>query len=94
MLDAALLGRVLKGVILQNQPESMIEDYAEKRRTVFLTNTSPNATANLERIKGVDIATVQAREKTFTAMNSSDPVLLKQFGSQILGLSSTLGMPE
>ena len=93
LLDAALLGRILKRILLQDQPRSDLHTYAEERRSAFLAYTNPMAIANLQRLMGSDEGAVKDREKLFEHLNNGDRDCIRQFGEAQLKLSSTLRVP-
>lgn len=93
LLDAALLGRILRRVLLQGQSSSQLHNYAEERRSAFLTHTSPMAIANLERLMGSNEGAVKDRDELFEQLNIGDTDCIRRFGEAQLKLSSTLGVP-
>lgn len=93
LLDAALLGRILRRVLLQGQSSSQLHNYAEERRSAFLAHTSPMAIANLERLMGSNEGAVKDRDELFEQLNTGDTDCIRRFGEAQLKLSSTLGVP-
>ncbi|KAK0124481.1 hypothetical protein ONS95_009433 [Cadophora gregata] len=88
-MDAALLVRVLKQILIDGQSSALLDFYAETRRKVFLEYTSPTAIANLLRLKGTDPEVQKEREYYFDSINKRDTEFLINLGESELGVSST-----
>ena len=91
LMDASLLGVVLKQILVEGKSMTLLDSYNEKRRAVFLNYTSPTATANFKRLWGTDSETTQEREELFAKLNKPDiPFLIETFEAE-MNISSTRG---
>ncbi|KAK4944543.1 hypothetical protein LTR10_015977 [Elasticomyces elasticus] len=88
LMDASLLGHVLNRILVDGQPSSLLDVYAEKRRAVFVDFTSPTATANRQRLLGTDLETLKEREDFFAKINKPDIPFLKQMFESEMGVYS------
>lgn len=93
LLDASLLGRHLKKILLNQESPSLLQEYADKRRAVFQNLTSPVATHNLHRMRDMDETTESWRQAEFAKMNQRDVEFLSKMGRDLVSISSTLGQP-
>ncbi|KUL82028.1 hypothetical protein ZTR_11396 [Talaromyces verruculosus] len=89
LLDAALLGKVLRQVLVDGKSPSFLQSYAEKRRAVFQDWTSPTAVENLKRLANTDTDTIKNREEFFNRIRKRDLGIFMRLRTEELSLSST-----
>jgi hypothetical protein len=65
ILDAFAYGNVLTRVLSGGEPESLLTECANSRRTAWLETTNTLSMNNLKRLYGFDKETVEAREGFF-----------------------------
>lgn len=90
LLDAALLARNLKKIILDSEPLSLLEIYGETRRDVYLNAAKPAAIFHTRLLTGTSEADVARRQEFIEAVNKRDFGYLKKNVGEAYGkLSST-----
>ncbi|KAH9211687.1 hypothetical protein DL95DRAFT_305580, partial [Leptodontidium sp. 2 PMI_412] len=89
MMDSSLLARVLKQIIFDGVSSDHLDSYSNSRRDVFLYYTSPTATANRQRLLGIDPDTVKEREELFAKINTHDGSFLREMFEAEMNISST-----
>ncbi|OJI96473.1 hypothetical protein ASPVEDRAFT_78242 [Aspergillus versicolor CBS 583.65] len=89
LLDAALLGRNLKKIIVDNEPPSLLESYGETRRDVFQNVTNPSAIFHTRLLTGKDPEAVAMREEFLEKVNARDFGYLKKIGESYAKITST-----
>jgi hypothetical protein len=89
LLDAALLGKILREVLVEGKSPSLLESYAEKRRAVFLDWTNPTAIENFERLANNDAESIKSRDEFFDRIRKKDMGIFMRLRQQEISLSST-----
>ncbi|KAH8586907.1 FAD-binding monooxygenase [Bisporella sp. PMI_857] len=89
LLDAALLGRTLKKIIVETEPLELLKSYAETRRDVFQNVTNPAAIFHTRLLTGKDAESVATREEFLEKVNQRDFGYLKKLGESFSKLTST-----
>ncbi|CZR50380.1 related to 3-(3-Hydroxyphenyl)propionate 2-hydroxylase [Phialocephala subalpina] len=89
LMDSSLLAPALKKILLEGEPSTLLDSYAETRRGVFLNYTNPTATANRQRLLSTDADTVKEREDLFAKINKPDIPFLKDMFEAELSICST-----
>ncbi|KAM6508346.1 hypothetical protein FALCPG4_018219 [Fusarium falciforme] len=91
VLDAAHLAQALRKVLIDKASDTVLDDYAKRRRDVFTKLTDSLSTANLLRLSSSAPVDVAERENFFKALD--DPTNVKSILgvlSKEMGLSTTL----
>ena len=91
-LDAALLGRVLIQIDKDNKPKSLLEEYGEKRRDVFLRYTNRIAIQNRKRLLSTAPEDGEERNKFFERLNAQDMSFVISMVTEEWNISSTSEM--
>lgn len=90
LMDASLLGRILKQVIVERKESGpLLQAYAEMRRDVFLNITNPTAMTNRKRLLGTDEETAREREEFFDKINKSDEPFIMGLVKTEMSLASS-----
>ncbi|KAK2929247.1 hypothetical protein FoTM2_009586 [Fusarium oxysporum f. sp. vasinfectum] len=90
LLDAAHLIESLIQVLLENADSSVLDQYAEIRRSIFLERTNPLSTQNLIRARSHDPLNVQDREDFFRMLTmEKDAATILKVALPDYALSST-----
>ena len=74
LLDATASGNVLNR-IFKGESDSLLEDYAQSRRNVFLTFSNPTSIANKSRLTAFDEESVRQRARFFDQVNNNKEFL-------------------
>lgn len=93
MLDAALLGRVLKQIILESKPLSLLEGYGKTRKDVFENVSSPSAIHHTKMVTGMDAESIAMREEFLEKVNKRDFSYLGKLGQVYQKITSTADEP-
>ncbi|KAF2175143.1 FAD/NAD(P)-binding domain-containing protein [Zopfia rhizophila CBS 207.26] len=90
LLDASFLGRCLERIFTNKEPDAaaVLAEYNEKRRKVFLENTSPIATANRNRLIGATEEARKERAEYFAKINKLDMDFLKELVENQMAMAS------
>ncbi|GLA18158.1 hypothetical protein AnigIFM62618_005313 [Aspergillus niger] len=89
LLDAALLGRTLKKIIRESQPEALLSSYGETRRDVFQNVTNPAAIFHTRLLTGTSAEDIATREEFLEKVNKRDFSYLKKIGESYAKITST-----